>query len=206
MPKAKGKKSSYVTRKEVKDIVHRNIEPKFYDHEISNVSVSTTGVINAISVPVQGNDSDERIGDRINVYSLTFQLLGVRIDAFNNLRVIFFRWMVDSANESPELDDILSPDSGVGAGVLVPFRNYNHFSMKSGKVIILYDKLINMDGVNQDTYIWRYTKFYKRQMKVQFNPTLVTGYGKIYVLLVSDSSASLHPTMRGLTRVQFRDG
>lgn len=201
-------RNKLVTKKTVRKMINSKLEAKYHDHEIGNISVNSVGVIQSISAAPQGDGVNQRVGDRINVFSFNIQLAFIRAvgDTFNTMRIIVFRWNNNSLTDLPTLDEILQPDSGLGSGILSPYRNYNHNSMKNGSVRILYDRLKTTDDEQRQIVTYKSTKRYKRPIKIQFNETVNSGKGKLYILMVSDSTASFHPSMRGLIRIQFRDG
>lgn len=207
----KGKsKRVYATKKYVKQHLQQALETKYHDLEIPATSISSVGSIQSISGMIKGTSVDQRIGDTIRIHKLSFQLAGIRAvgDSFNTMRLIFFQWNVDSTTDVPTLLEILEPDSGAGSGILAPYRNYKFDTLKQRKMRILYDSLMTVDEVKADTHIWRRKSItFKNPIKVVFNQEALTptGYGKIYYMIVSDSTGSFHPTLRGFTRVEYKD-
>lgn len=197
------------TKRYVKSQLNKNLETKYHDHEVASIAVISAGTISSVSAMGRGTAPNQRVGDRISVTSLSFRLGVIRADTYNYVRCIFFQWNSDSTNDPPSLDEVLDPDSGLGVGVLVPFRNYKNDSIRQKKLRIIYDKLVRMDQIYQDTEMFvRKRITFKRPIQIVFNednPALLTGYGKIFLLLVSDSNVTTHPVSLGLTRITYKD-
>lgn len=202
-------KKQLATKRYVKNQLNKNLETKYHDHEVASIAVTSAGTISSVSAMGRGTGPNQRIGDRISVNSLSFRIGVIRADAWNYIRCIFFQWNADSTTDPPTLDEVLDPDSGLGIGVMVPFRNYKNDSIRQKKLRILYDKLIRLDEVLQDTELFvRKRMNFKRPIQIVFNednPANLTGYGKIFLLLASDSNVISHPVALGLTRINYKD-
>jgi len=203
------KKSSYGSKKTykiatraAKKVLSKNVERKHFEVANTNVSISTTATVNALTYPTQGVGENDRIGNEISLRWVKLKYYLTVADTTNMIRMIIFQWHVDTAIQNPGIGDIL----------LDPTSNYAIVSPlvdkegKRRKFTILSDKVSTLAtqgtaNTFKKVYI---PKGFKRRLGFNSN-NVTTGLDQIFMAVISDSAASLHPTMTWYTDACFTD-
>lgn len=176
--------------------ISRRAEKKYYLHSNGSSSISDTGYIWPLSDVPQGDTDQTRNGD--SLYLRTVRILGdVRAgDTTNACRVIVFQWLDDS---TPTVASVLQTTSGVTA----VFSPYLHDQRK--KFRIMYDKMFVVAANGNDAKVFD-TKYLRPPIKkVAFTAATTTGSNKIFLLLISDSTAVTHPALTHYSKVTYDD-
>ena len=140
-----------------------------------------------------------RVGDKINIKSMVIRGTLTEADTKNIVRIVIFQWYpVDSAS-IPVASQILA-STGTW-GIVSPFIHdtRNQFG-------ILVDKIYNLNSVSlpyRPFEIRVPLKYAKKQ--IGFNAAGLFGSNHILALIITDSSASTHPTVSFYTRVYYTD-
>lgn len=216
-----------VQRKQVKRLVEADVETKHYQDGIAPFAVSNSGAIIALSNMPQNTSAAGRIGDSVNLKSMDFNFdciasqgtLGTWLagDAYNNLRVILFRWHENSVSSSPSVSSILNTTLG-SYTYLAP---YNLDNMEAGMFSIMYDRTFILENTpywNGSTTLFASgqssihnvinKKIYGRALgrkKINYNGSALTGTGNIFMLVVSDSAATPHPYAQYAYSINYTD-
>lgn len=182
-----------------KRVVNRMAEKKWYTSHTA-VDISQTGNIDWLSQIPQGDTDLTRDGDQCRLTSLSFKgnLIAASTDGTNTVRIIIFKWNDNNIVSAPDLDDILTA-TGTGE---VPLGMYQQDNVRSKRFNILYDKLYSLDDFHPQTII--NTKI-KMRSPINFNGGGTTGRGHIYLLYVSNSNATPHPTLNYAFKFVFTD-
>lgn len=213
--KTVGKGLTPVQKKQVKKIVSSEIETKHFYDGVAPFAVSNAGVISQLSLVPQGVQVAQRIGDSINLQKLTLNFdciasqatLGNWLagDAYNNLRMIVFRWYENTVSTFPSVSDVLNTTTAAYT-YLSPL---NMDRIEAGIVHIVHDQTY----ILENTPYWNGTttlfasgqssihntmnkQLYGRKLgkkKIFFNNNATTATNHLYLLCISDSSATPHP-------------
>ncbi len=184
-------------------VVDRTAEKKYHIGTLTSTAIDYNGSIVSLSTIAQGDTGTTRDGTNIYTKSLQMKYKWVVGDTHNMFRVVVFQWY---APTTPVAGDVIH--SGSLATVEAPLAPISTFKRTSFR--ILYDKL--MVGYNEaGGGVWSplqvnhllLTKFGKR--KIVYDDSAGTAYNKIYVLLLSDSSAVSHPTCQFVSKLNFQD-
>lgn len=228
-------------RKQVRKMItaDEEIKDSVQGFQITNVDIgginlgdgsamSTTGqgaTKNSLTQTGQGNTSNTRVGEEIELVGYTFKYTMISAvaglltngDRFNNMRIVLFRWYVDSNFEVPTLADVL--DNTVVNWCLAPYNRTN-----KEKYHIMYDKTHHLE--NDEVYNGSALQYVTGSGSVYTTPNPVNiygkklgrkkceygtginfGYGHIYGFVVSDSAfaISTHPQCEFIGQVTYRD-
>lgn len=123
-------------------------------------------------------------------------------DSINHIRFIIFKWKPDTANYTPQANDVIRND-----GSTVAPWGLRHYE-KRKQVTVLFDHLYTVQtqaaGAVHPPSINFDIKLYEKDLgDCQFNQGLTTGTNHLYFLYVSDSGAVSHPTIYGNLCVRY---
>lgn len=193
--------SSYVEKQ-----LQEDIEKKTYDYEFDSYGINLTPYIQDILQPALGTDYNKRVGAKITLESIYFKFLIAKSDNTNYIRLVFFQWFADAGNDMPTWNQLYQYYTGTNpAGMpelLSPLRisagAQNNFKIIMNKEFILDDD----DPIQLISgYI---DKGFKKS--IMFSDTNTAhGQNHIYMLIVSDSGVTTHPTLSGYTRLKYTD-
>lgn len=222
-PAATGWRSSaakVATTNAIKRLITNREEVKYFTGNYA-ASATTTGAIVDLSAIVQGFNKTQRVGDAVRIKSMHFtwsataQSGGIvsAADEYNNCRMLFFRWKENSGAIAPVVANILDATSGA------PFAMYNFDQRKIYKIV--YDR--TMTVFNNPVYDGTSVKSFQGNGSVKFSannnlglsrigaPTInfinnsTDGTGKLFALVVGDSSFTPHPTMTLAWTIEYTD-
>lgn len=202
------KRTIATIRKTVKSVLKTTVEDKYKSTYGTNNAIDVTGIVsNALTAPSQGVADTERIGDKINITSISFRFSITAADGTNLIRLLIFQWHEDDNVSVPVISDILTdPTSGALSPV---YYHYNHDTI-GHKFTVLYDKVYNLSGddvggENQQVYKSMYIprKYMKRSVK--FTGGSIKGMNHVRFLCVSDSGSVSHPSMDWIARAHYTD-
>lgn len=224
--KNKGARLSKKQKKEVKQLIRKGVEVKEHYFSIAPTAITNAGTILQLAYISQGDADNERVGDEIYLVDLRMNFdciasqatLGSWLagDAYNNMRVILFRWYSDSYTNPPTLTDVLR------AGNNYTYLDmYNDNSINSGILHIVYDRVFILENTpywNGTTTLFAsgqssiHNVMNKRirgrklgRKKVTWDPTGNDGYGHLYILMVSDSGTTPHPYAQFQISLRYTD-
>lgn len=198
---AKAGKLNQRQKKEVKQILHGNLELKTAD-EGGAPTVSNVPTVSKWFALAQGVGNSQRIGNQIDCSHMELSYELTTGDTTNVLRIIVFQWREDDIAIGPVYTDILyRPNSSV------PYTNALYNFDNRGSYKILYDKKHFIDADNDVVSAFGHKKYIKiPHSKIDFNGAgATTGKNMIYVLSVSDSAAAAHPGFINQSRLYYRD-
>lgn len=194
----KGSKLNPRQKTQVKRLIGNKEEHKEIDTTIL-LSPSNTGVIQQVSLPIQGQAYNERDGDDISLQSLHYRFNFVAADATNYLRMIIFRWHNNNAVAVPTTADVLQTVSATAYP--------NNQKVVDGSVQILLDRAYALN-LNGNASMAVSSKLFGKRLgrkKLGFNAAATTGNNQIYFLWISDSAAIGHPAVGGTIRLIYTD-
>lgn len=217
-------KNAPVTKKEVKMLIEGKLEKKNLHNVISNASITSAGNTPiALADPAQGTTDDDRIGDEITVVRLFTQfrilspspnIIFSSADAYNHVRIIIFKWLMDDFASAPVTSDILD-----NSGTDLTNAYYNTTAQEK-KYQICFDKTVRVyntpvyDGTNVKYFAGigsserlRSDLFGKKlhSPRVHFRKGAITSVGQYYYMAVSDSGFAPHPTVEAEGVVVYTD-
>lgn len=176
-------------------------ELKFLDEDINLQNVDESGQILALARPPQGLTDQQRIGDKIELNSLTLKMRAAQSGGQNaHMRVILY---LDKANTITSVSDLLL---GVTTASFAPLKHYNKDKRKEFRILL--DKNIILTSVGLNVV---YKQFFKRlKIPVVFNAgsqTVVSNALKICLISNAASSASTSnkPNFFAIMRTKYLD-
>lgn len=214
-----GRKLNPKQKKEVKTIIARRQELKYFHYVQAATAVSTTADVSGSPFDiVQGDQDQERDGDRLqwcgtlefNLQVVSGQTAGTS-DLYNNVRVMLFQWHPTSTSApSPVASDVLSQGPSGNPDI---YSVYNHDTRQNYKILFdrVYRVTLNTNGTiadnsNSTTGIRRLRISMKKARKdVQYVGNGLQGTNRIFLLTVSDSALATHPTLAFASKIFFRD-
>lgn len=157
-------------------------------------TVTTAGVVYDLCQVPPGTSSNQRVGMTIQPVVLNLKVNAVIADTYNIIRCIVFRWIDDDTVNAPLVTDILLPTPSV-----LQFPN----QYQTASYQILMDKRWILNNYSAHTCL--FSKKLKLKKLIRFNGSGTTGFGHIYVLLISDSGSASHPVYTIASRLDYYD-
>lgn len=215
---SKGPKLSNRQKKEVKNLIGRSIEVKSYNTGFGHTAVSSSPSFTVLSAVDAGPESYERIGDSITLKRLTVRMQFTGEDTYNTVRAVLFRYKQDNSVGAPTATQLFDATASGSIFALCPVPNRD----QDQKIEIIWDKVVTLPRsefytgstvlMNNSASVrtWQKT-FYGRRLgpkKIRFNPGgVTTGFGHIYLCVVSDSSPLTgHPHVYLNAKLEYADG
>lgn len=194
------------TEQYVKKQIHKDDETKYFDATTSAGiglydTVSTAGTLYELSIPTQGAGDSNRIGDKLELRGLRLRLAFQPGDSVNLLRMIIFQYRGNSTLHTPAINEVIQ---SIYVGVDSPLAPFTHdYKNQFG---ILYDKTYALSSAATPLIVINKKiklKYAKKQ--VAFTAASTNGSNKLYMILVSDSSAIPHPQVNFISRLFYDD-
>lgn len=183
-------------KKAVKAIIASTHEKKYEDTFYSSVGISSSGQTDQLYTLASGSDEDERTGFKIRLQGIYGKLLLTNGDDTNVVRVVLYANKGDNSSTAT-----------------MPYGIYNKIDTELYTVYM--DKHIHLKapfsgGTDQKQVIVRHNfknKYNAYQGKYHAYDTIATtsGTNRIYMYIVSDSTAIAHPTVLGNIRCYYTD-
>lgn len=208
--RGRGSKSMYkVAARVTKKILNNRLETHYFDYTDNN-SVSANGTIHDLSDITVGDQDTNRTGDKVFIKSLQVRgTMAAVSDQYNKIRIIIFQYMGPD-NVLPTNIDVLQ-STGVGT-LYAPSTPYAKDTV-GYKILPLWDHTYTVaygatGGAGPQAkqfYIQLTTRNFKRKAKptIQYEAGGTDGYGKLYMLTISDSTAISHPSLLMYSRLRF---
>lgn len=189
------------TARTVRHMMNRVVEWKHKTQNQLNVGITTAGTILDLSVIAQGQTDQTRIGDQLNMASMSFRghVYGNIADTVpRNVRLIAFQWNNDTA---PAVADILIVTAGLETSA-----TYNTDNARMYK--IRYDRVFKTNNVVASG---QFMQNIKRKVvipyddrKVKYSAGGTAGTGKMYWLQISTAGANF-PSLSVEWKINFSD-
>lgn len=215
-PKKKQVTVSAVTNQQIKKVIkrERQSERKVFDRNSQQLSAgfgffpSNVGIlVNTANLTgiEQGVDKINRIGQNIELESLTIRGQvyipdGVTADNTNYVRMIIFQWLDEPIT-------LTAPQQVLYDYTLGGFRWDSFVNLANTKKMnILKDTKITLSINGRRTVPFQYS--FKKQLTKSIKFVGLTGppeSAEIYILLLSDSTATVHPAVEWSQRLRYYD-
>jgi len=196
----KSVKLNPIQKKEVKNILYKNLELKSFDVGGNPTVSSAPSITKWFSIP-QGTGNSQRIANEITASHIMLSYSCLVGDAQNTIRFILFQWHDDDLSATPTAADILFlASSNDYTNAMYSFDNRDKFK-------ILYDKRHRVEASGPGSVALAKNYRVKVPHKtISYNGGgALTGKNMIYQLLVSDSTLTPHPTVMNCGRLLYRD-
>lgn len=216
MPMRGGRRTALTTKQryEVKRIVERSSELKYFALNVLGAPISSTANVSSAPFAVpQGITDTTRVGDELTWVSTKFRFeivnsQGALSDVYNNMRLMIFQW---HPNSVPTAADVLIPGPSGSPDIL---STYGHD--RRAEFTVLYDETfktvgnqlaattpatsIITTGVQTRDVSLRFAR-----KKCGFTGASTNANEMLYLLIVTDSIVAPHPTISYQMKTFFRD-
>lgn len=191
----KGRSLNKKQKKQVKRLVNNGREMKYFDGTVSG-DVSNAAAAYDLTAIAQGDTANSRDGNSVMLRRVAGLFNLTVSDATNVIRVIFLQWRTNSNVDTPDPGLILEDSSNV----LSPLRKAGKYSYK-----IISDRAYALDTYNPIKQVrYDFKQAGNFAAKAYFT-SLTAGDHKVYVMLLSDSTAVSHPQIELYNRTTFTD-
>lgn len=222
----RGKKLTKRQVNEVKTIMHREQELKYFFYRQTAFQITTTPTVffNPFDVP-QGDTDNTRDGDRLRwagTLEINLQVvnaIGATGDVYNNVRFVVFQWHpMTTGTPYPATNGSDIFMTGPSGSVDI-YSVYNHDTRQC--YTILYDRVYNTVGPGNNGVVTGANNpstnttssgvhqlripLSKVRKDVQYNAGGLQATNRLGLFYVSDSTLATHPTLAYMSKVFFRD-
>lgn len=203
-PQAKRSNVRVVARKEAKKVIESQIESKNYDGSFSAAQIdNASGYVVPVTenpfgatIITQGAGETNYIGKMITPTHLTVRGTMGLADATNFVRIMILQ---DRSAGVPTIPNLLQGSSTFSV-ISALDRSYNDTYR------VLYDKLFTLTDVSTPVKAFKIKISGKKLARIYFNSASgALERGGIYIAMVSDSAAVVHPTITAYWRLFFKD-
>lgn len=188
-----------VARYEARRALRRTLEPKYCDSTQSSLAIDATAgqVVNCLASMARGSGSENNfIGQSIKPIGFYVHGQVVKADSTNMVRLLVVQ---DVSSGTPTIPNVFDIYGSVRAPLAFLNNNYR------ATYRLLADRLFRMD-TDKASAVFRIKIPAKSLRTVHFHDgTLEQTKGSIFLILLSDSTASTHPTYEGTTRLVYLD-
>ncbi len=202
---ASGRKLSDKQKGQVKSLITRTRMLKTHMLSVAISATTTATITNLAAVPTSTQPTIEQREDtriQIQRFMVRFSIIGA--DATNIIRVIYFQWKPNNADDAPAIADILELSGGNTLDTYVLLK------ANRKKFKIISDRLYGTDLTTGPNHFvgkldFKYSPGGRLIRDQLFNGTALTGKNAIHILVLSDSGAASHPTVTILSALSFYD-
>lgn len=203
----------YTKVKRIQKKIYQDSDNRWKDSWWTSQSMPSTGLITDIALLgtiIQGDNINERAGNKITLKSLYLSFNFLASDAYNNMRIILFSVPCSQAGTLPTIDQILASVSTVPIalpGVHSPYTKNSTLEFK-----IIFDKKFTLQrqqaGAVKPTSKWltirhKFKKNGGHPVHYETGTATSPVKGNIYLLAVSDSQAPPHPSYTCYSRLNY---
>jgi len=195
--------------KAIERVVSANLEIKYRDTALAYTNINASGNLASLCEIPQGITETTRVGDSITLRKVEIRVSGYQNNTtsvqFPNLvRVIIFRYATNTAlGGAPVSTSVLTYASTLDIGASITSL-YNTQSAQDGSVQILHDSY-HQTSLNSNSFAYQWEM--NLDSEITYNPALLTGAGKLHVLVLADDVGLVSPcaTVAYSARVYFTD-
>lgn len=179
--------------------------PEHKNHYSSQIltTLAYTGDIDNLFNPAQGTTAQTRVGDRCLLTHVSLRgrvVSNLASGTVNTIRVIMFYWKVDTAERTPNMDDILQ--ATYASASWTPYSPVV-VGQEAKDIEIISDRTYDVNQDSNAQVSFHINK--KLNKKVYFNDNATTGMNQLYLMLVSDDGAVAYPQFEFISNVQYVD-
>lgn len=185
-----------ITRK-IKKEVTKGKEKKYFNMSATG-TVDWNGTITDMCLVAQGDADTDRDGDQLEIRSFELNYTLSQGDATNQFRVIVLQWFPTSV---PTVANIIF-GSGAATAPIASYQHDNRFQFR-----ILLDEVVSLASAAGTAALTRRHMLIGgfKTRKLQYVAGSTAGSDHLYMLLVSDSSASAHPGITYYAKLNYFD-
>lgn len=195
----KQKKLNKREKIQVKRMITRTQEIKYFDQTLVNVSFDYSGVLYNLTPINQGNTDTDRNGDQVMLkyVSIRGYLQASATSTYNVCRIIVFQW---KPNSTPAISDILNNIASVNA------PNSFYLWDKRQQYTVLWDKRYIVQGTDRQAALFS-KKIYGKKLrkKLQFLGGGNSSDNRVYIIAISDDGGTPYPAWTWQSRVAYTD-
>lgn len=194
----KAKRPKVASQAYVQRLIKRNEEMKYAVIDASYSATTTPGLY-CLSNTSQGDTGGTHIGDESVMKNLELRLIASVADATNSVRVILFRWKPNIGYVVPGAGAILK-DANSPANLSSLYQEDGEDQYQ-----IMYDELFLLAaaGGNPEQISRRIRRNFN--IRCDFLTGTSNSSNMIYLMLISDSSATTHPSVQFMSKIGFTD-
>lgn len=187
---------------QVKRMLNAREENKSFVTGSVGASMPLLGAINSLMDIALGQTDNTRIGNHVHPKTINGKLVFIAGDATQVMRAIVFKWKENDAFNPPTTAQILS-NGPSGAPDVYSFYNRD----SPGNYQILKDYfVVGANGTSNSKLVQSREFSIRLSGKTQFwSDVGVAGTNKIYILIMSDSSAVPNPTLSSNFETIYND-
>jgi hypothetical protein len=185
----------------------QHAELKYLDLTTFDANITGGGTVYVLSNVPQGPTQSQRIGDFIQPvrWRVNVTVYQSNADVVATIRLIWFRWIpLNTSTPTPTIANILEAPSSSQCYSQLNFQLQDNYQ-------ILSDWVIGMSGTaTAPTNSSAFTRFnmkipLKTNKVIEFNLGTQYGTGQLFLLAISDSSASPYPQLNLNSRLYYED-
>lgn len=175
--------------------IERKIEDKFVLTAQATVAVADTGVITELFPLLQGDDYNQRIGNKVQCRWMEIRTVVSAVGGSSTIRIIIFRNNQQRADVAPAVAAVLHTVS-----FLSPLNHINR-----ARFTILQDRLVSMT-IGATNAVVSQVNFIKLNFEQRFNGVANTDIDKNGIYLLQIASAPVNePTIQCTAAMHFSD-
>jgi hypothetical protein len=199
------KRTTLATKvRKLTQIVNKTFETKTYD-KLYDLTIGSGGSNQPVQFELaQGEQNDQRIGNKVTLRSVTVDASYLRADSYNRIRVILVEPL--DGNEPVGLSDVLKYTNYQTHGDLVFASPYTTTTTTDRRYKIIADSVFELNA-NKNYHQKKFTIKYPKQGKVvSYDGASVQPTSwNLQLLHISDSVAAPYPTAKLNIRFKFID-
>jgi len=179
---------------------------KFFDTNLSSSTTTTVGYQDLTALGT-GSTSITRTSEVIRVVKMQVRVLlnAANADVFGSSTFFFFVWKQDTAAVTPGASSVIQDpvtDNTTSMRQYYDSRKYRLLKRYDLK----YEGTATVPTSESQKWIVFNLRFPGLGHKVQYNPSVLTGYDHLYFGNFGDSSIAPHPAYELTSRIWFYDG
>lgn len=192
------KRQKTATQAYVKRLIKRNEEMKYAIIDASYNATTTPGLY-CLTNTSQGDSGGTHIGDESVMKNLELRFIASVADATNSVRVILFRWKPNIGYVVPGAGSILK-DANSPSNLTSLYQEDGEDQYQ-----IMYDELFLLAaaGGNPEQISRRIRRNFN--IRCDFLTSTSNSSNMIYLMLISDSSTTTHPSVQFMSKIGFID-
>jgi len=173
-------------------------QPKYLAGVFNSTVSSTSTFTDLTSGIAQGTTMYQRIGQSVRVQNISMKGILTIADTTQVIRIIIFKWLVSDTTDAPQVGELLDT-----AGGTIPEYVAQKLVYRPSRFAVLWDKTWTFAQNWQP--VLSFDHIVKLNSEVEYDVGVNTGKNHIYMMTVSDSAATTHPSVLISTTVHYHD-